>query len=46
MANAIEKLVRDPQLRQMMGAAGKTHAERYFSLDRKIKDHSDLYQSL
>ena len=46
MAGAIEKLVRDPQLRQMMGAAGKAHAERYFSLDRMIKDHSDLYQSL
>ena len=46
LADAIEKLVRDPQLRQMMGAAGKAHAERYFSLDRMIKDHSDLYHSL
>jgi glycosyltransferase involved in cell wall biosynthesis len=46
MTDAIEKLVRDPQLRQMMGAAGKAHAERYFSLDRMIKDHSDLYRSL
>jgi hypothetical protein len=39
-------LVRDPQLRQMMGAAGKAHADRYFSLDRMIKDQSDLYLSL
>jgi glycosyltransferase involved in cell wall biosynthesis len=46
LAEAIEKLVRDPQLRQMIGAAGKAHAERYFSLDRMIKDHSDLYRSL
>ena len=46
MADAIEKLVRDPQLRQMMGAAGKAQGERYFSLDRMIKDHSDLYRSL
>jgi len=46
MTDAIEKLVRDTQLRQMMGAAGKAHAERYFSLDRMIKDHSDLYRSL
>ena len=46
LADAIKKLVRDPQLRQMMGAAGKAHAERYFSLDRMIKDHSDLYRSL
>jgi glycosyltransferase involved in cell wall biosynthesis len=46
MADAIEKLVRDPQLRQMMGAAGKAHADRYFSLNRMIEDHSDLYRSL
>jgi glycosyltransferase involved in cell wall biosynthesis len=46
LADAIEKLVRDPRLRQMMGAAGKAHAERYFSLDRMIKDQSDLYRSL
>ena len=46
IADAVEKLARDPQLRQMMGSAGKAHAERYFSLDRMIKDHSDLYQSL
>jgi glycosyltransferase involved in cell wall biosynthesis len=46
LADAIEKLVRDPQLRQMMGAAGKAHADRYFSLDRMIKDQSDLYLSL
>jgi glycosyltransferase involved in cell wall biosynthesis len=46
LADAIEKLVRDPQLRQMMGAAGKAHADRYFSLDRMIKDQSDLYRSL
>ena len=46
LAEAIEKLVRDGQLRKMMGAAGKAHAERYFSLDRMIKDHSDLYRSL
>ena len=46
LADAIEKLVRDPQLRQMMGAAGKAHADRYFSLNRMIEDHSDLYRSL
>jgi len=46
LADAIEKLIRDPQLRQMMGAAGKAHADRYFSLDRMVKDHADLYLSL
>jgi glycosyltransferase involved in cell wall biosynthesis len=46
MADAIEKLVRDAQLRKMMGEAGKARATQYFSLDRMIKDHSDLYRSL
>ena len=46
LADAIEKLVRDAQLRKMMGEAGKARAAQYFSLDRMIKDHSDLYRSL
>jgi len=46
MADAIEKLVRDAQLRKMMGEAGKARTTQYFSLDRMIKDHSDLYRSL
>ena len=46
MADAIEKLVRDTQLRKLMGDAGKARAEQYFSLARMVKDHSDLYRSL
>jgi len=46
LADAIEKLVRDAQLRKLMGEAGKARATHYFSLDRMIKDHSDLYRSL
>jgi len=46
LTDAIEKLVRDPQLRKMMGDAGKARAAQYFSLERMLKDHSDLYRSL
>ena len=46
LADAIEKLVRDPQLRKMMGEAGKARAGQYFSLDRMLKDHFDLYRTL
>lgn len=46
MTDAIEKLARDSQLRKMMGETGKARAAQYFSLDRMIKDHSDLYLSL
>ncbi len=46
MADAIEKLSRDARLRKMMGEAGKARATQYFSLDRMLKDHADLYRSL
>jgi glycosyltransferase involved in cell wall biosynthesis len=46
MADAIEKLARDGQLRKIMGEAGKARAAQYFSLERMLKDHADLYRSL
>ena len=46
MADAIEKLARDAQLRKMMGEAGKARATQYFSLERMLEDHTDLYRSL
>ena len=46
MVDAIEKLVRDAQLRKLMGEAGKVRAAQYFSLDRMLNDHTDLYRSL
>ena len=46
IADAIEKLVRDDQLRKIMGEAGRARADQYFSLERMLKDHADLYRSL
>ncbi len=46
LADAVEALVADAALRKAMGAAGKARAKQYFSLDRMVKDHSDLYRSL
>jgi len=46
LADAMEKLARDPQLRKIMGEAGKARANQYFSLERMVKDHADLYRSL
>jgi glycosyltransferase involved in cell wall biosynthesis len=46
MTDAIEKLARDAQLRKIMGEAGRGRANQYFSLDRMLKDHTDLYRSL
>lgn len=44
IADALEKLVRDGQLRQILGKNGKDRAAQYFSLSRMISDHSALYQ--
>ena len=46
LADALEKLERDAQLRELMGQAGKERATRYFSLERMLKDHADLYQGI
>ena len=45
LADALEKLLRDEKLRELMGASGKSRAHELFSLEKMLKDHSDLYQS-
>lgn len=45
MADALEKLLRDEKLRELMGTSGKTRAHELFSLEKMLQDHSDLYQS-
>jgi glycosyltransferase involved in cell wall biosynthesis len=46
LADAVEALVADAALRKSMGAAGKARADQFFSLDRMLKDHADLYPSI
>jgi glycosyltransferase involved in cell wall biosynthesis len=46
LADAVEKLVRDAGLRKAMGEAGKARVDQYFSLERMLKDQSDIYSSL
>lgn len=43
LADAIEKLAKDPALRASMGSAGRKRAHELFSLARMISDHSNLY---
>ncbi len=44
MASALSTLVNDQELRNRLGQAGKTRAYEYFSLERMLKDHTDIYQ--
>jgi glycosyltransferase involved in cell wall biosynthesis len=43
LADAIEKLAKEPSLRASMGTAGKKRSHELFSLARMISDHSQLY---
>jgi glycosyltransferase involved in cell wall biosynthesis len=46
ITDALEKLIIDPVLRQIMGTAGRERAVRYFSLEKMSQDHTELYQLL
>lgn len=44
LASALSALVTDEDLRDQLGSMGKAHAEKYFSLEKSIADHSSLYE--
>jgi len=44
MADAIVKILRNPELAQKMGAAGRRRVEEKFSLDRMVGEYEELYE--
>jgi glycosyltransferase involved in cell wall biosynthesis len=46
LAQAILHLVKQPELREKMGRAARTRYEHYFTLNRMLRDHDALYQTL
>ena len=44
LASALSALVTDEDLRDQLGSMGRAHAEKYFSLEKSIADHSSLYE--
>jgi glycosyltransferase involved in cell wall biosynthesis len=46
LADGVLKLSLDPDLRNSMGAAGKTRSEKMFSIERMVTDHENLYKKL
>ncbi len=46
LADALQRLAIDPVLREIMGKAGRERATRYFSLEKRCADHTELYQHL
>jgi glycosyltransferase involved in cell wall biosynthesis len=46
LAKEIERLMKDDELRQEMGRAGRDLAEREFSIEKVVATHLDIYQEL
>jgi glycosyltransferase involved in cell wall biosynthesis len=46
IGQAVLRLARDPNLRKALGDAGRSRVEREFSIDRCVRAHHDLYQTL
>lgn len=46
LADAIQKLVEDPELRQQMGAAGRKLAEDAFAIEKIVEQHMHIYAEL
>jgi glycosyltransferase involved in cell wall biosynthesis len=46
LADAMEMLLNDSELRQRMGHAGRMLAESEFSIDKIVKQHLDIYSKL
>lgn len=46
LADAIQKLIEDPEQRMAMGAAGRKLAEEAFTIEHVVQKHMDIYQEL
>ncbi len=44
LAQALERLLRDPALRRKYGEAGRQKVEQRFGLDRMVKETQDMYR--
>ena len=46
LANAIQKLIEQPEIRQRMGKAGRELAEKEFAIEKIAYEHLEIYQEL
>lgn len=46
LADAMEKLIKDPGGRQQIGKSGRELAEREFAIEKIVKQHLDIYEKL
>jgi rhamnosyl/mannosyltransferase len=46
LADAIQRLAGDPELRRRLGAAGRRRAREEYSLERMVSGHANLYREI
>ena len=46
LADAMQRLIEDGELRRRMGAAGRMLAEREFAIEKVVQQHLDIYAEL
>lgn len=46
LANALQRLIEDPELRNNMGQSGRTLAEEAFAIEKIVKQHMEIYKEL
>jgi glycosyltransferase involved in cell wall biosynthesis len=46
LADALARLVRDPQRRQQLGTAARRRVEEHFTLDRMVREYAEVYEEL
>ena len=46
LADAIERLIKDAELRNSMGREGRELAEDVFAIEKIVQQHLDIYQEL
>ncbi len=46
LADAVSKLISDPELRRQMGEAGRNHVDPMFRAEKMVSDIADVYKTL
>ena len=46
LADAIDYLIKNPEVREIMGASGRALAEKEFAIEKIVAEHMKIYQNL
>ena len=46
LANAIQRLIDDPELRQQLGLAARQRVETHYTIEKEVAAHEQLYREI